>query len=141
MMYFRSRLKNKQCSDPPRVTLTNGGDLVGLLQHPFLPGVKGSDTVCRKMRGNLGCKLKVKPRIIWAALTRRVVTFMQVVNYKLSVFKTEICEAFGGLASTPKLVDLCLALNPLVSSRPYLYVFNVLFRAFLRLNPGEYSYS
>jgi hypothetical protein len=46
--------------------------LVGLLQHPFLPGVKGSDTVCRKMRGSLGCKLKVKPRIIWAALTRKV---------------------------------------------------------------------
>ncbi len=33
------------CSGPPKVTLTNGGDLVGLLQHPFLPGVKGSDTV------------------------------------------------------------------------------------------------
>jgi hypothetical protein len=45
-----------QCSGPPRVTLdlTNGGGLVGLLQHPFLPGVKGSDTACRKVRGSLG---------------------------------------------------------------------------------------
>ena len=70
-----------------------------------------------------------------------MVTFMQVVNYKLSVLKRKSARLSVSLASTPKLVDLCLALNPLVSSRPYLYVFNVLFRAFLRLNPGEYSYS
>jgi len=71
-----------------------------------------------------------------------VVTFIQVVNYKLSgFFKRKSARLSVSLASTPKLVDLCLALNPLVSSRPYLYVFHVLFSAFLRLNPGEYSYS
>ena len=79
-------------------------DLVGLHQHPFLPGVKGSDTVCRKMRGNLGCKLKVKPRIIWAALTRRVRGGYVHASSQLQVerFKTEICEAFGVVSFDPE---------------------------------------
>ena len=92
------------CSGPPRVTLTNGGDLVGLLQHPFLPGVKGSDTVCRKMRGNLGCRLEVKPRIIWAALARRARGGYVHTSSQLQVerFKTEISEAFGVVSFDPE---------------------------------------